>query len=102
MNYWMINQIGGDPTATLTLSIDGTSVFSFPANSESDFSPQTFEVPSAYLDGAEHLVQFDWSADSTGGEVGGAMIDDVTLDCTAQPTRPAGSPFVMAAKRHER
>jgi hypothetical protein len=103
MNYWMINQIGGDPTATLTLSIDGTSVLSFPANSESDFSPQTFEIPSTYLDGAEHLVQFDWSADSTPDAIGGAMIDDVTLDCTSQSTRPAGgSPFVMASRRHER
>ncbi|HJT97380.1 MAG TPA: PepSY domain-containing protein [Rhodanobacteraceae bacterium] len=97
LNYWMINQVGGDPTASLTLSIDGTSVLSFPANSEDAFSPQTFEVPTTYLDGASHLVQFDWSADSTAGEIGGAMIDDVTLDCTAQPTRPAGDAVHGAA-----
>jgi hypothetical protein len=31
------------------------------------------------------------------------MIDDVTLDCTSQSTRPANSsPFIMAAKRRER
>jgi hypothetical protein len=92
LNYWMINQVGGDPTAVMALSIDGTSVLTFPAESgESDYAPHTFEIPSAYLDGASHLVQFDFSADSAGGEISGAIVDDVTLDCSAQPTgAPSG------------
>ena len=92
LNYWMINQVGGDPTAVMTLSIDGTSVLTFPAESgETDYVAHTFEIPSAYLDGASHVVQFDFSADSPAGEVGGAIMDDLTLDCSAQPTAaPSG------------
>ena len=99
LNYWMINQIGVDPTAQLTLSIDGTSVLTFDAQSGEDtYAAHTFEVPAQYLDGQSHLVQFDWSADSVAGEVGGAMLDDVTLDCEAQPTT-APTRHVVAAKR---
>ncbi|HKE47936.1 MAG TPA: hypothetical protein VKB52_07715 [Rhodanobacteraceae bacterium] len=87
LNYWMNNQISGDATAVMTLSIDGTSVFTFPAGGDSDYVAQTFEIPSAYLDGQTHLVQWDWSADSPAGEVAGAIMDDVTLDCSAQPTK---------------
>ena len=97
LNYWMINQIGGDPTAVLTLSIDGTSVLTFDAGSgESDYAPHTFEIPATYLDGQSHLVQFDWSADSAAGEIGGAIVDDVTLDCAAQQAAPR-APFIHAA-----
>lgn len=98
LNYWLINQIGGDPTAQLTLSIDGTSVFTFDAQSEDTYAAHTFEVPAQYLDGQSHLVQFDWSADSAAGEVGGAMLDDVTLDCAAQPTS-APTRHVVASNR---
>jgi hypothetical protein len=98
LNYWLINQIGGDPTAQLTLSIDGTCVLTFDAQSEDGYAAHTFEVPAQYLDGQSHLVQFDWSADSAAGEVGGAMLDDVTLDCEAQPTS-APTRHVVAAKR---
>ena len=87
LNYWMNNEISGDATAGLTLSIDGTVVFTFPAGGDSDYVAQTFEIPATYLDGASHLVQFDWSADSPSGEVAGAIMDDVTLDCSAQPTK---------------
>ena len=87
LNYWMINQISGDATAQMTLSIDGTSVFTFPAGGDSDYTAQTFEIPATYLDGGTHVVQWDWSADSPGGEVAGAIMDDVTLDCEAQPTK---------------
>src|SRR5262249_25038223 len=94
LNYWMINQISGDATAQMTISIAGTRVFTFPAGGDSDYVAQTFEVPATYLDGNEHLVQWDWSADSPAGEVAGAIMDDVTLDCSAQPTKmpplPAG------------
>jgi len=92
LNFWLINQIGGDPTATLTLSIDGTQISSVAASAtpEQDYSPQALEVPATYLDGQAHVVEFDWSASSTNGEIGGAMIDDVTLDCTAQPTSAPG------------
>jgi zinc metalloprotease ZmpB len=104
LNYWMINQIGGDPTAALTLSIDGTNVLTFDALSDgTDYVPQTFEIPATYLDGNTHLVEFDWSADSVAQEVGGAIVDDVTLDCAAQPTRaPSGLQHAGSAKRRIR
>jgi len=100
LNYWLINQIGGDPTAQLTLSIDGTSVLTFDAQSGEDtYAAHTFEVPAQYLDGQSHLVEFDFSADSAAGEVGGAMLDDVTLDCDAQPTSVPTRHAVAAGRR---
>jgi hypothetical protein len=98
LNYWMINQIGGDPSAVLTLSIDGSNVLTFDAGSgETDYAAHTFEIPATYLDGQSHLVQFDWSADSLGGEVGGAIVDDVTLDCSAQQVNAPRAPAFHAA-----
>jgi len=82
----------------MTLSIDGTNVLTFPAESgETDYVPHTLEVPATYLDGASHLVQFDFSAQSPAGEVGGAIMDDVTLDCAAQPTSAPSAPHTHGA-----
>jgi len=82
LHWWMVNQIDGDPTAMLTLSIDGTPVYAVPAAGDgSIWEAQSFAVPAAYLDGNSHEIRFDWSAGSPAGEIGGAMIDDLTLDC---------------------
>ncbi|MGH8174064.1 MAG: BACON domain-containing protein, partial [Rhodanobacteraceae bacterium] len=101
LNYWLDNQISGDPTAALTLSIDGTPVLTFPTDGGTgEYAAQTFEIPALYLDGQSHALRFDWEADSPAGEVGGAIIDDVTLDCEAQPTgRPGGSRGLNGASR---
>jgi hypothetical protein len=101
LNYWINNQINGDPTASLTLSIDGTSVLTFPTdNGTGDYAAQTFEIPASYLDGQSHTLRFDFAADSPGGEVGGAIVDDVTLDCEAQPTgHVGGSHHMLGASR---
>jgi hypothetical protein len=83
LNYWMVNQIGGDATASLKLSIDGSVVSTItPQSGQSDWAAQSFQIPSQYLDGQSHAIQFDWTASATNSSVGGAMIDDVTLDCT--------------------
>jgi hypothetical protein len=58
-------------------------------------------VPATYLYGQSHAIRFDWSADANNGDVGGAMIDDVTLDCSAQPVKVAPSkPGTLPARRH--
>ena len=91
LNYWLDNQISGDPTASLTLSIDGTPVLTFPTDDGTgEYAAGTFEIPAQYLDGNAHDLRFDWAADSLAGEVGGAIFDDVTLDCEAQPTGHVG------------
>ena len=87
LNFWMRDQIDGDPSASLTLSIDGTLVQAITGGGDgSVYAARSIQVPAQYLDGASHTVRFDWSADSANGEVGGAIVDDVTLDCAAQPT----------------
>lgn len=82
MNWWMVNQIDGDPSASLTLSIDGTVVQTVsPVGDGTIWEAQSFAIPAQYLDGGMHEIRFDWSAGSPAGEIGGAMIDDLTLDC---------------------
>jgi hypothetical protein len=105
LNYWLIDQIAGDPTSSFTLSIDGDQVLDIAGGTVSqDYAAQTFEVPAQYLDGQSHTVRFDWSADSAAGEIGGAMVDDVTLDCTAQSPRPASPSgnLTAALRKHVR
>jgi len=83
LNYWMVNQIGGDSTASLKLSVDGSVVATItPQSGESDWAAQSIAVPSQYLDGQSHAIQFDWTASAPDGDIGGAMVDDLTLDCT--------------------
>jgi subtilisin family serine protease len=94
LNYWMIDQIAGDSSASLKLSIDGTNVLTVtPGTPTETYAPKSFQIPAQYLDGQSHEVKFSWSASATTGQIGGAMIDDVTLDCAAQPTSSSsGSP----------
>lgn len=90
LNYWMIDQIAGDPTASLKLMIDNTLVQTVvPGTATTDWAQKSLQIPAQYLDGQPHTVKFDWSASSTSGEIGGAMFDDVTLDCTAAAPRAA-------------
>jgi hypothetical protein len=82
LNWWMVNQIDGDPSASLSLSIDGTVVHTVsPVGDGTIWEAQSFAIPAQYLDGGAHVIRFDWSASSPASEVGGAMIDDLTLDC---------------------
>lgn len=105
LNYWMVNQIGGDSTASLTLSIDGSVVTTItPASGQSDWASQSFQVPSQYLDGQSHAIRFDWTASAPGAAIGGAMIDDVTLDCAQGSGARAPSPLAQGAvaRKHGR
>jgi hypothetical protein len=95
LNYWMINQIAGDPAASLTISIDGTNVATVtPSSGEADYTVHSLGIPAQYLDGQSHAVRFDWSSPAVNNENASAIIDDVTLDCTvprpglAPPARP--------------
>lgn len=82
LNWWMVNQIDGDPSASLTLSIDGTVVQTVsPVGDGVIWEAQSFAIPAQYLDGGMHEIRFDWSASSPASEIGGAMVDDMTLDC---------------------
>lgn len=101
LNYWMVNQIDGDDTASLTLSIDGNSVTTFPSSGNpDDWESSSIGIPSEYLDGQPHEVRFDWSADAPEGAIGGAMFDDVTLDCQQGPAaRAPASPRSLAPLR---
>ena len=101
----MIYQIGGDHDGRhSTLSIDGTVVQTIaPQSGSSDWALNSFQIPAQYLDGGIlMLVKFNLhAASSPGGVVGGAMIDDVTLDCTqgtaaAAPLRAPAAP----ARKH--
>ncbi|MBN8728042.1 MAG: hypothetical protein J0H15_10130 [Xanthomonadales bacterium] len=86
LNYWMVNQIGGDATASLRLLIDGTVVQNLkPSDEASEWERYSFQIPAQYLDGQAHEVKFDWSASAPGGDIGGVMMDDMTLDCDAGP-----------------
>jgi hypothetical protein len=105
LNYWMINQIAGDPAASLKLSIDATEVATVtPGSDDSAYTAQTIAIPAQYLDGQSHLVQFDWSSPAAAGENASAIIDDVTLDCAAQPTSkplsPAKTPLLLRKRLH--
>jgi len=103
LNYWLNNQINGDATAALTLSIDGTPVLTFPTDDGTgDYAAQTFEIPALYLDGQAHDLRFDWSADAPDSSVGGAIFDDITLDCAAQPTGHVGASRSLTAASHKR
>ncbi len=104
LNYWMINGIGGDATAVLKLTIDGTTVQTFTPASESDWAQHSFAIPAQYLDGQSHTVKLDWAASAPGGDIGGAMFDDVTLDCSASAPRNAAPTQLptVPARKHRR
>ena len=103
LNYWMINLIGDDPSASLTLSIDSTVVHTFPAaTGETAYHVHSVEIPASYLDGQTHTVRLDWSAQAQGGAVGEAILDDVTLDCAAAPAHLPPSPSLKIGKRVRR
>jgi hypothetical protein len=103
LNYWIINQIGGDTTASLKLSIDGTLVQTIPpASGASAWASSSFAIPAQYLDGQSHVIKFDWIANSPTGDVGGAMLDDVTLDCSQGPASTAPQSSILSSVAHKR
>ena len=104
LNYWMVNQIEFDDTASLTLSIDGSVVKTFAAGGDPEnWEQNSFQVPAEYLDGQSHTVRFDWSAEAPNGDIAGAMFDDVTLDCEqGSAARQASSSRSFAPLRKAR
>ncbi|MFC4820806.1 BACON domain-containing protein [Dokdonella ginsengisoli] len=102
LNWWMINQIAGDPQASLTISIDGADVSTVtPASGEAAYSVNSFEIPASYLDGQSHAVRLDWSSPAANAENASAIIDDMTLDCEATPASaaPSSRPGPLLLKR---
>jgi len=99
LNLWMVNQIEADPGASLKLLVDGNLVQTFAPASDDDWAQRSVQIPAQYLDGQSHAVKFDWSASLAGTGIPGAMIDDVTLDCSAAISRPAPQGRAATAKR---
>jgi len=106
LNWWMVNQLVADPTATVTVTIDDETIQSIgpTAEPEQDYVAHALEVPASYLDGQPHTVSINYA--TAGSQDGtspvGVMIDDVTLDCSAQATRttrPTSTDPVRAALR---
>lgn len=99
VNYWLVDQLAdaggdGEPAASLTLSIDGSVIQTVtPGPLSNAYAARTVQVPAQYLDGNAHTVRFDYA--KTGAGLRGAMLDDVTLDCAAQPTQEPLMPFTI-------
>jgi len=109
LNWWMVNQLVADPSATVTVTIDGSEIQSIgpTAQPDQDYVPQTLQIPASYLDGQPHTVAINYSSAGSQGGVDpvGVMLDDVTLDCSAQQTRstrPTSTDPVRAALRRMR
>jgi len=82
LNFWMIDQL--DTTSTLTLTIDGNQVADFPAGPISiTYVQKSFQIPAVYADGQSHNISFTYERPSDGDYPSGAMLDDITLDCSA-------------------
>lgn len=102
LNYRLRNQLAGDATASLQIRIDGALVHTVAPDdaSPTDYAAMSFQVPAGYLDGQPHTVGFYWTAQAPGGAGSGAMLDDVTLDCSAAPVgRPSAGGTFNAGKR---
>lgn len=86
LNYWLARQLAGNPTAELTISIDGNLLHDVPLGTEPEYAyrPYTLQIPPEYADGLEHEIRFDFSADAADQWASGAWLDDVTLDCETQ------------------
>lgn len=106
LNWWMASNLVADPTATLTVTIDGTQIQSFGSTAQADanYVAHALQIPALYLDGQAHTVSINFSTagSQNGTDPVGVLVDDVTLDCSAQPThatRPAYAGPVPAALR---
>jgi subtilisin family serine protease len=86
LNFWKkADRISSDAGAdTFKVTIDGTEVHSEAVTAEdADYVVQSVDV-SAHADGASHEVKFTFAHTGTAGD-GSYFLDDVTLDCSAQP-----------------
>lgn len=87
LNYWRNVVLAPDGTATLTISLDGTSVSTVDivANGQdADWTNVTVDI-SSHADSAAHELKFDYT--TTGAEDGNVFIDDVTIDDHAGSTK---------------
>ncbi|HET8897920.1 MAG TPA: zinc-dependent metalloprotease family protein [Rhodanobacteraceae bacterium] len=89
INYWLVNGVANDSTASLVLKIDGNIVTTVTPGNDDSWVSRSVAVPSQYLDGQAHEITFDFAASSPNGEVAGALLDDVTLECQALSARPS-------------
>ncbi|MFC4819964.1 S8 family serine peptidase [Dokdonella ginsengisoli] len=91
LNFWKkADRISSDATAdTFKVTVDGTEVHSEAVTAEDeDYVVQSVDV-SAHADGASHEVKFTFAHTGTAGD-GSYFLDDVTLDCSAQPASSSG------------
>jgi|GEM_PF-1702365 len=110
LNWWLMNQLNSDPTAKVTVTIDDNVIETIGPTEQPDqeYVARTLPIPASYLDGQAHTVAINYSTAGSADGVTpvGVMLDDVTLDCSAQAThvtRPAshaGSPRAALRRRH--
>lgn len=87
LNYWLRREAGTATTSQMTVSIDGTVISTIDrgTGNETAYVPYSLAVPAQYADGGNHKIEFKFSKTGT-GQMANFFLDDVTLDCTAQPT----------------
>jgi subtilisin family serine protease len=86
LNFWkQVVRTSSDATAdTFKVTVDGTEVYSEAVTAEDDGYVQKSVDLGAHADGASHEVKFTFAHTSTAGD-GSYFLDDVTIDCSAQP-----------------
>lgn len=86
LNFWkQVARASSDATAdTFKVTVDGTEVYSEAVTAEDDGYVQKSIDLGAHTDGASHEVKFTFAHTGTAGD-GSYFLDDVTIDCSAQP-----------------
>lgn len=86
LNFWkQVARASTDATAdTFKVTVDGTEVYSEVVTAEDDGYVQKSIDLGAHTDGESHEVKFTFAHTGTAGD-GSYFLDDVTIDCSAQP-----------------
>lgn len=109
LNYWRFAAELPDLSANFTVSIDGTPVETtdlttiFP---DEGYTLRSIDI-SAWADGADHVLRFQYDYPGGGSTDGSVYIDDVSIDPTDTPTtvgavgRHVDAATAAAMRRHK-
>jgi hypothetical protein len=86
IRFWMLQTETLATNTSMTLSIDGDVLATYPSASVSDSDYEQYEVvvPAQYADGGSHEIEFFYSTPGD-ADMGDMFVDDVTLECTQAP-----------------